>query len=68
MFCCRCCALNAALPPALPAAGFVLQARAAAGCGMRYLGASATNCTNQETGLYALANPLALLKWQLIRV
>ena len=44
-----------------------LQARAAAGCGMRYLGAS-TNCSVIETGLYAIGNVNALLKWQLVRV
>ena len=44
------------------------EARRAAGCAMRYLGASATNCSATETGLYALANPNAILTWQLIRV
>ena len=34
---------------------------------MRYLGAS-TNCSVLETGLFALANPNAILTWQLVRV
>ena len=44
-----------------------VQARRAAGCGMRYLGAS-TNCSVIVTALFALANPSAILTWQLIRV
>ena len=34
---------------------------------MRYLGAS-TNCSAIETALFAIANPNAILTWQLIRV
>ena len=43
------------------------EARRAAGCAMRYLGAS-PNCSVIETGLFALANTQASLKWQLIFV
>ena len=44
------------------------QARAAAGCRVRYLGAS-TDCGAITTGLYGLDDqPAALLQWQLIRV
>ena len=44
-----------------------VQARRAAGCGMRYLGAS-TNCSVIETAVFAIGNVNALLKWQLVRV
>ena len=44
-----------------------LQARRAAGCNIRYLGAS-TNCSVISTALFAIANPNAILTWQLIRV
>ena len=43
-----------------------LQPRA--GCGTRYLGASAANCTNQLVALYNKADAAALTKWKLIKV
>ena len=43
-----------------------MQARAAAGCATRYLGASPSSSA-AETGLFALGDTQALIKWQLIR-
>ena len=52
-------------PPPPPSPLLPMQARSAAGCSMRYLGAS-PNCTFTETGMFAIGSS-ALLKWQLIR-
>ena len=43
------------------------EARRAAGCNMRYLGAN-PDCSVIETGLFALGHSTALLKWRLIFV
>ena len=44
-----------------------MQARRAAGCNMRYLGAL-PDCNAISTALFAFSHPTALLKWELIRV
>ena len=53
-------------PYVLPPPPADLQPRA--GCGTRYLGASAANCTNQLVALYNKADTAALTLWQLIPV
>ena len=58
---------SACSPPIPPHSLAHLQARAAAGCDVRYLGAS-TSCAVTGTGLYALSNATAILRWQLTTV
>lgn len=51
-------------PSACPVCTTAVQARPA-GCASRYLGASATNCSNAGVSLHSFNSPSSLIKWRI---